>query len=326
MNRENFIIFDKQLHIHKPRLIRGPSGIGKTTLIEDISQLRHSRLIVLHLADYEPADLTGLPEIVDHRTCYAQPWWWPEQENCILLLDELDGCREEMHAVAMQLLLRRQVGPHILPKDTIIYATANGGKFIRTIPIDQALMRRCVVIDYTPAVDEWLKWADENKIHSLVLDYIRANPGALDTPAEDVGKPDQQIPCRSTWADFGQYLESIKGVPDNLVEITKGFIGQSAALDFESWYKYQCDLLKPEEVFTKKFDAKQIDVLQAARVADLVAKQLSQRSSDEQRNALGFFKDAGAESFAALLAALKDQDFEIIHKFPEIEKFADELI
>jgi len=55
-------------------MIWGPSGVGKTEMIEDfIRSIPNCRMILLSLASRDPLDFTGVPSIVEERTVTNDP-------------------------------------------------------------------------------------------------------------------------------------------------------------------------------------------------------------------------------------------------------------
>lgn len=332
MNREEFLLFADSVNSTVPIMLKSAPGKGKTSICEQLTIQRKRKLFVVPLAEYEPGDIMGMPYVVEHKghrtTTFAAPWWWPVDDKTDVLLDEVDRCREEMHSLAMQMLSRRQIGPHKLPEETRILLTGNGPGFLGTIPIGQALVRRLAMIEYSPTVSEWLEWAASAGIHNSVLEYIKQHPLALDTPEKLLGRPNDPVPCRSTWERVGVFLQrnaNNTAIWKKVHLFTSPFIGMEAAEEFRDWILAD-SRLGIEDIFESKIKASDIDLFKIAEASGKVAKEIKHRSPREQYNALHFFKDAGREPFAALVSAMDVDDYKVLSRFKDIQKLADSIV
>lgn len=330
MNHEQFLRFNESLPASQPRLLRGPTGIGKSAAVSSFATATKRILIKLDLTTKEPPDIEGQPFIKDGKTHYATPYWWPTGSNTILLLDEIDRCSEAMQPVAMGLTLDRTAGENVLPESTIIFATANGEKFL-TNHLDQALIRRFALIDYRPTVDEWLSWAHSQNLFPDVVNYIAQNRGSLDTPEELIGKPGIQIPCRSTWADLANWLGSIPsenqaGFLKEMEIFGVPFIGLKAAKEFSNWIGTSSSGLLAEGIFDGSARTKKFTVVQIAHVASAVAEQILKRNPKEQTNALVFFAEAGKEQMAGFMARLPKGAGELFQRSKFAMGIADSVV
>lgn len=61
--------------------IWGPPGIGKTDLIRSVAALRYSRLVSMHLAQYDPTDLKGIPINVNGKVVWMPTSYLPQQKR-----------------------------------------------------------------------------------------------------------------------------------------------------------------------------------------------------------------------------------------------------
>src|SRR5262245_49044249 len=81
----------------RPLLLEGPTGIGKSEIVQQVARKLGVGVRVLDLSLLEPPDLVGLPQIDpgsgapgDARTRYALPSILPRDGAGILLLEELN--------------------------------------------------------------------------------------------------------------------------------------------------------------------------------------------------------------------------------------------
>lgn len=336
MDIKTFKEFNSFLPDWQARLIMGPAGLGKSAVVKQFADSLEYDFVDLRLSELEPSDLVGLPFIEDvdgtKKTCYAEPWWWPKHGKVVLFLDEVDRCREDMQPIAMQLTLDRRAGGRNLPEGVIVFAACNGEKFM-TSAIDQALMNRFAAIDFTPSVEEWIRWAEKTKIHSSVIDFIRSDKNMLDTPENLVGVPNQPVPTRRAWSNFGLALNNLeakmKESGKNLSDVeaihlyAAPFVGGKPALTFMRWIKENYQVVSPQDIFSGKIKAKNLNILQISNVLpEIVDKFMDKDMSTEQRhNCLKFFMDGGNETFGALFSALPKEAAVILEKFPDVDKY-----
>jgi len=331
MKISTLIEFNKVLSPHKARLVRGPSGIGKSSIIKQIAESCGAKVINISLPEMEPTDLVGLPYLSDKNeykvTKYAQPDWWPEdnEQLTFLVMDEIDRASEDMQPIAMQLCLDRRAGGRFLPDNVIVWAACNGERYM-TSPMDQALIDRFAVIDLKPTVDEWIKWAKSNDVNCSVLEFISRERGRLDTPDRLVGVANIVCPSRRSWAEMGFMINNIKiplkGVKD-LSAYCSSFIGHVDAEAFSQWINKAYKALTVEDIMNNKVSSKDLSILQVASIIDAVAEEFVSKSTSKvsQENCLNFFMSAHGEVFAAFFSALPADAGVIIEAFPKADNF-----
>jgi len=341
MDIKTFIEFNTFVPNKQARLLMGPAGIGKSAVVKQFAESLGFNFIDLRLSELEPSDLVGLPYISEtdgvSRTNYAEPWWWPHEDNTVVFLDEVDRCREDMQPIAMQLTLDRRAGGRNLPEGVIVFAACNGEKFM-TSAIDQALMNRFAAFDFTPSVEEWLHWADNNKVHPSVVGFIRSDKNMLDTPPEMIGTPNQPVPTRRSWTNFGFALNNLEEILQKegkeLVDheylhlFAQPFVSSKPALTFARWVKEKYQVVTPADIFSGKVKAENLNILQITNVLPEVVERFmdKERTKKERGNCLRFFMDGGHETFAALFSALPKEAAMILEKFPDVDAFIKENV
>lgn len=316
--------FDKILPIQKSRLLTGAAGLGKSAFVRKLAKEKGARLIDLRLSEYEPTDIVGMPYLdndgPEKVTKYARPWWWPTDpsELIYLFIDEIDRIKDEMHPIAMQLSLDRRAGSRNLHDNVVIWAACNGPEYL-TSAIDQALMDRMAVVDFTPTVAEWLKWASEEKLTSSIIEFITANPGMLDTPKELIGKPNIVCASRRSWADLAKAFANLKDIKNSkyVGKFAAPFIGVEYAAAFERWIKESYKTFSTDEIFSGQADHTQSGILELSFVAKPVADEFMKKTDKQQRNAVKFFINGGREAFAAFYHALPVDAAPILMKISE---------
>ena len=164
-------------------LLRGPHGIGKSTIVRDVSALLSERegrvrhLVDRRLSTMQAGDLMGLPSIESRSTRWNPPDWFKLccDEPCDLHLDEFNRAELELLQSSFQIILDRELNGFKLHPDTRVYASINIGSGYNVQPIDPALLARFWVADVVLTKEEWIAWARANGVHPEVVDWIDLN-------------------------------------------------------------------------------------------------------------------------------------------------------
>ena len=118
---------------NRPSFLWGPPGVGKSELVEEITNELGGHMIDLRMAQMEPTDIRGIPffnkdlGVMD----WAPPIELPTEElasqyPCIVLfLDEMNSAPPAVQAAGYQLVLNGRVGKYVLPKNVHIIAAGN---------------------------------------------------------------------------------------------------------------------------------------------------------------------------------------------------------
>lgn len=96
-------------------MIWGPPGIGKSSIVAQVSQQQEIACIDVRLSQLAPTDLRGLPVAEDGISKWYPPEFLPRDGQGILFLDELNMAPPAMQGVAQQLILDRRVGSYVVP-------------------------------------------------------------------------------------------------------------------------------------------------------------------------------------------------------------------
>jgi len=139
-----------------PVMLWGASGIGKSSVVHEVSQELGMELIDLRVSLLEPVDLMGLPVIKDGITSWNRPQFLPSEGKGVLFLDEINlGSREVLKAL-YQLLLDRQVGSYKLPDGWKIICAGNRSEdraSVTTMP--DPLLKRLLHINVESTVEDF---------------------------------------------------------------------------------------------------------------------------------------------------------------------------
>ena len=162
-------------------MIRGPHGIGKSQIFQQIADKLGMELIDRRLSQMTEGDLLGLPELSDGVTRFCPPDWFMAACKApkIILLDEFNRGTPEILNTAMQITLDFELNGNKLHPETRVYAAINASAEYSVNELDFAQADRFWTIDLEPTVEDWLTWATDTGVDGVLVDFIRQNPGHL---------------------------------------------------------------------------------------------------------------------------------------------------
>ena len=162
----------------RPVFLWGPPGIGKSELIQSITDEMKGHMIDLRLGQMDPTDIRGIPFYnKDNGTMdWAPPIDLPTKEMAekypviVLFFDEMNSAAPSVQAAAYQLVLNRRIGKYELPDNVVIVAAGNreGDKGV-TYRMPSPLSNRFVHIEMRVDFESWQKWAVTNNVHQDVV-------------------------------------------------------------------------------------------------------------------------------------------------------------
>ena len=267
-----------------PMLIFGSPGVGKSQQVHQAAG-EDDLLIDLRLNSLEAIDMRGLPIIKkdENKNPVAVEWFRPEfltgekgivangkrYTKGIVFLDELNTAQPSVQNPALQLVLDRKIGQHILPRSWYICAAANRAEDrAHTYPLSAALLDRFAIYDYSPDHHTWTKWAMQHDVHPDVIGYISFSPGSLLSPRKD------EYSSSANPRSWCYVSERLKKKQDSLSQI-RACVGAAAA-EFSAYLKVCASLpniahlVEGKATFTE--NRKEISVAYA--VANAVASHL----------------------------------------------------
>ena len=217
--------------------LRGPSGIGKSEVVYQASQLlaEHVKdwhgVVDLRLAQMDPTDLRGIPHVNPEtgRTHWARPDFLPATGSGILFLDEITSAPPAVQAAAYQLTLTPE--DFGIPPEWMVIAAGNR-KSDRGVTFNLAapLQNRMCDIEVSTTLDDFTFHAVTKGIRPEVLSFLRDRPDLLHKfePTGDI-KP---FPSPRSWFAVSATLDCDFPQADRLEQII-GDIGEEAATTFE---------------------------------------------------------------------------------------------
>jgi len=238
-------ILDHTPATHNIMLV-GRHGIGKSEILTDYYRARGLRVVSLFLGQMaDPGDLIGLPYLHEGQMQFAPPFWWPQDdEPIVLFLDELNRARPEILQTVMDLTLNRRLAGRQLPTGSRIISAVNEGEAYQLTHLDPALVSRFNVYQFCPTVSEWLLWADRQGLDKRVIAFIQSDGTLLDgiptrQADEDTGL--EKLPDRRAWERVSDVLQETapdgslrprQSLGEDDLELIAGIVGAEAASRF----------------------------------------------------------------------------------------------
>jgi MoxR-like ATPase len=229
-------------------LLEGPTGIGKSELVQQVADELGIGCTVLDLSLLEPPDLVGLPVVEDGRTRYAVPSALPVSGAGLLLLEELNRADRTIQQPALQLLTARRLHEYELPPGWVPFAAINpeDGEY-QVTPLDPALRCRFQQLKVRADIGSWRAWAERKRLCPAVMRLAARHSDLLDT-----------VPPR-TWFYVAQ-LVSVMAPAEReneqlLVDALGGYLPPA-------WSKRLRDELASEADTTDAVDAELLPLLQ----------------------------------------------------------------
>lgn len=243
-------------------MLKGPHGIGKTEVIRQLAKdVWHQDCIEFQASQIsDVGDLIGLPRINPEtgHTEFVPPYWYVKDEKgnpkpVTLFLDEINRGTTLITNAMMQLGLDHRIMQFQLAPGSHVICAINPGDDgnYDVEEFDPAKLDRFVVYNFTPETQEWIDWAIDVGINSLVTGYISQFGSDLDpysnaaaSKTASKGSFDGILPSRRSWVRWSKFLDA--GIEANLFEGANGlgilqescagYVGQTIAAKFKTYF------------------------------------------------------------------------------------------
>jgi len=221
-------------------MIWGPSGIGKTEMIEDlVASIPNCMQITLSLGSRDPLDFTGIPSLEGGRTITNDPTLVPLEHDplpdnirsVVVYIDELpEGDTPTLKAI-YRLLNERMVNNSKIHPNVRFVASGNPGSAgALTEELIPTVANRMMHVMVNLCHKEWIGWATNKGISPVQRAFIADNPQMLST--YDPESNEDAFATPRTHARLHAFMDGDLFTSDSL--LTKGapvqFLGTKAGL------------------------------------------------------------------------------------------------
>ncbi len=247
----------------RPVLLIGPPGIGKTQIMEQISQECRIGLVAYTITHHTRQSAIGLPYITEKvydgvrmsvteytmseivASIYDKIEATGLREG-ILFIDEINCVSETLAPTMLQFLQAKTFGNHKIPEGWIIVAAGNPPEYNRSVrDFDVVTLDRVKLIEVEADYSVWKEYAETVNIHPAITAYLNVkqeNFCRIETTVDG-----RWFATPRGWEDLSRLIEvyeRLKMTVDRDV-IVQYIQHPAVAKDFanylELYYKYEND-------------------------------------------------------------------------------------
>lgn len=270
MDIKTFTSIATKLPPHIAVLMRGPTGVGKSHLAKACAKELGLPFIDVRGSTMSEGDAGGYPDIEGMKKngimTFCMPSWFIRgcKGPVVIMLDELNRSVRGVQQSFFQLVLDRELGndedgvPYRLHPETRIFAAINHGSEYDVNDMDPALLRRFWVTDLVPSHEDFIAWAKESGLDSLLIDFIRENPAHLRVDPSTV-EAGTVCPNPASWHRLDQALAHMGLTPSSLAgtrapilyPVAQGFVGTEAAIALSEYVAKYESVLTAEDILER---------------------------------------------------------------------------
>jgi hypothetical protein len=243
----------------RPVFMWGPPGIGKSELVQELTDELGGHMIDLRLGQMEPTDIRGIPFFNkdNGKMDWAPPIDLPDDELAsqfpvvVLFLDEMNTAAPAVQAAGYQLILNRRVGKYVLPDNVVIVAAGNreSDKGV-SYRMPSPLANRFVHLEVRPDFESWQTWAVGKKVHKDVVGYLSyAKQFLFDF---DPKSSSRAFATPRTWSFVSDFLYDEEATDAELMDLIAGTVGEGVAVQFMAHRKVAGQMPNPTDILAGK--------------------------------------------------------------------------
>ena len=261
--------------VKRPIFLWGPPGIGKSELVEGITQDLGGIMYDLRLGQMEPTDIRGIPfyNKENGKMDWAAPVDLPDADTAaqypvvVLFLDEMNSAPASVQSAAYQLILNRRIGKYVLPDNVVIVAAGNresdkGVTFRMPTPLANRFLHQEMKVDFA----SWQEWAVQHNEHKDVVGYLSfAKQDLYDFDAKSSSRA---FATPRSWHFVSQLLDDETLDDDTATNLIAGTVGEGLAVKFMAHRKIAGRMPAPIDILNGK--VKDLNVKEVSAMYSLV--------------------------------------------------------
>lgn len=295
----------------RPILLIGPPGVGKTQIMEQISQECQIGLVAYTITHHTRQSAIGLPlierKMFGGREYSATDYTMSEivasvydkinrtgLSEGILFIDEINCVSETLAPTMLQFLQGKSFGNHRIPEGWIIVAAGNPPEYNKSVrEFDIVTLDRIRRIDVEPDFEVWKEYALQAGIHPAVCSYLNVR---------------QQNFCRIETTVDGKMFATPRGWEDlsQLIEVY-GKLGLTIDREIVSEYiqfpKIARDFAGYLELYRKYREDYQVEGILNGQIRPGVYEKLERAAFDERVSVVGLLFSGLNEQFRRICQA-----------------------
>jgi len=264
--------------VKRPVFLWGPPGIGKSEVVQEITDELGGYMIDLRMAQMEPTDIRGIPFFNKEigKMDWAEPVDLPSEELAsqypiiVLFLDEMNSAPPAVQAAGYQLILNRRVGKYKLPDNVVIVAAGNrdSDKGV-TYRMPMPLANRFVHIEMRYDFNAWQTWAVNKGVHRDVVGYLSFSK--QDGYDFDAKGSSRAFATPRSWVFVSDLLQDEDTVDnDTLFNLVAGAVGDGLATKFMAHRKVAGRMPEPLAILegkVKDLNVKEISAMYSLTIS-----------------------------------------------------------
>ncbi len=319
----------------RPVLLIGPPGVGKTQIMEQISQECRIGLVSYTITHHTRQSAIGLP-FIEHRTYGGREYAVTEYTMSeivasiynkieqtglpegILFIDEINCVSETLAPAMLQFLQGKSFGNHKIPRGWIIVAAGNPPEYNKSVrEFDIVTLDRIRRIQVEPDYEVWKEYAQQQEIHPAIRSYLGVR---------------RQHFCRIETTVDGKLFATPRGWEDlsRLVEVYEKLgkaVDRELVQEYIQFPKIARDFANYLELYHKYQDDYQVEAVLAGQVEERVYDKLEKAPFDERVSVVGLLLSALNQSFrqVCLMEEMMELRRKLLKEFHEAQGFPDSL-
>lgn len=301
-------------------MIWGPPGIGKSSIVAQITRSHKIDFVDVRLSQLAPTDLRGLPVAEDGVSKWFPPEFLPKSGKGILFLDELNMAPPAMQGVAQQLILDRRVGSYIVPEGWYIWAAGNRKEDRANVfDMPAPLANRFLHLQVEPDFDSFKAYAIATKIPEQIIAFLSFRTTLLH----------KLDPLQPAWPSPRSWVMASHLHKAGL-DISPA-VGEETASEFFAFVKLYQSLPDLERIFIGKGDAIPFPSEPSVRYATTIGLAVRAADVTQAYNAFTWISQVATVEWVQLFAVdlLRQMRSkgqlgalaQLVQKNPELQKF-----
>lgn len=254
-------------------IIQSEPGCGKTSLLKMLEKDLGDKYDYIYV-DCPVKDMSDIAmTIPNHDTKSLENYVGSlfkldSDKPKVILLDEFMKAPKLLQVIFTRLMLERTLGDTPLPDKSIVFGTSNNqSDGVGDTMLAHAGNRVCIMQMEKPNVEDWLTWATENGVSSLVRAFVHTFPRCLASYLDE-GQEDNPYIFNPKKKQLSfvtpRSLDKCSVIVDNKEKLgdnatmcaLSGTIGKSASADMSAFLRLEKDLPVFTDIIANPMSAK----------------------------------------------------------------------